>query len=331
MASINFTGTDYLGISQDVKFREFLNEGFEIYGNNFGGSRLSGTYSELFFEAESRLAQISGAESAVTFSSGTLAGLSLKKVLDSKATFIYAPDTHPALSPENLDNIDFKQWQHKLVKNFSKKGNSLIILSNSLNALKSLKYDFSWTETIAEKRKVILVVDDSHGFGVLGENGKGVFCELPSHPNIEKIVISSLNKAWGVPGGAILASEKIIETLKQTDLFGGASPIIPAYLYAFLNFEKKYYQNRRKLRNNLNFFIDKLTQKQHFTFFENFPVFSTQYHNLPDIMKKHNVQISAFNYPTPKDERYTRIVITEKHTEKELLLCINAVNSFFGG
>ncbi len=322
-----FKGTDYLGITKNQEYRAYLIEGLSKYGSSFGGSRLSGSFADLYHAAENRLAEISGSEAALTFSSGTLSGLAIIEILDKNKQFIYAPDTHPALSvPENnYQNLSFAYWKNILLEKYAKTDKPIVILSNSLNPLNVEKYEFSWVKELAVNKKIILIIDDSHGFGILGKEGGGVFSQLPDNDNIEKIVISSLGKAWGLPGGVVLASKKIIYKLRTSSLFGGASPIIPAYLSAFLKSTQIYTHNRKRLKNNIHFFIKHLSDKNQFKFFADFPVFSTQNHALYDLLLSHNIEISAFNYPSPDAERYTRIVLSALHSEKDIIELYKAI------
>ncbi len=318
-----FKGTDYLGITQNEEFRNYLIEGLSKYGSSFGGSRLSGSFADLYFAAEKRLSVTAKAEAALTFTSGTLSGMAVLNILDKDKEFIYAPDVHPALSPpKHSKNISFDLWKTKIIEKVKKEKKPLIILSNSVNPLLVKKYNFDWINQLAEQTSVTLIIDDSHGFGVLGKEGAGIYNELPDKENIERIVISSLGKAWGLPGGIVLASEKIINKLKTSSLFGGASPMVPAYLHAFLKSEHIYTQNRKILKNNIDLFLRNIQDKFQFSYFNDFPVFSTQNHKLYNILLKQNIEISAFNYPSPDADRYTRIVLNATHSEKDILkLC----------
>ncbi|MCF6240032.1 MAG: aminotransferase class I/II-fold pyridoxal phosphate-dependent enzyme [Bacteroidales bacterium] len=320
-----FKGTDYLGMTKNREFREYLHEGFLKYGSSFGGSRLSGSFADLYHEAENRLSKISGTEAALTFSSGTLAGLAAINILDKNQECIYAPDVHPALAPPaHLKTISFDLWKSNLIKKVKSDKKPLVILSNSLNPLKLEKYDFSWLHELAEEVAITLIIDDSHGYGVLGKDGSGIYNQLPNADNIEKIVVSSLGKAWAVPGGVVLSSKKIIDKLRTSSLFGGASPVIPAYLYAFLNAQALYAQNRKRLKNNIHLFLENLSAQ--LNYIPGFPVFSTLNHSFYDLLLKQGIEISAFNYPSPDSDRYTRIVLTSSHTEKEILKLCKAIN-----
>ncbi len=131
------------------------------------------------------MAQISGAEAALSFSSGTLAGLALINNLNTEHKLIYAPDVHPALSSpkQQQTNLSFDEWMTQIYKTYKNNTNNLTILSNSLNPLNVEKYDFLFLKEIAENKKITLIIDDSHGFGVLGKNGRGIYKNLPNHKN----------------------------------------------------------------------------------------------------------------------------------------------------
>ncbi|MGV3588073.1 MAG: hypothetical protein ACO1OF_13795 [Adhaeribacter sp.] len=92
-----FSGTSYLGMSRNQKFQALLQEGFRQYGLNYSSSRLSNVQLAVFAETENYLATYTGAEAALTISSGLLAGQLVVQALAGSGTFIYAPRTHPAL------------------------------------------------------------------------------------------------------------------------------------------------------------------------------------------------------------------------------------------
>lgn len=327
---LSFKGTDYLSITKNKAFRQLLNNGFKKLGSSFGGSRLSGNFAALYEEAENRLAKIAGAESAVSFSSGTLAGLALIKQLVNY-DLVYSPDAHPAIQQDSKlqTNVSFDGWVDSLVKNQTKSDKRVTVLSNSLNALKCEEYHFSWLDEIAKCKKITVVIDDSHGFGLLGKKGAGIYSELPNSENIEKIVISSLGKAWGIPGGVVLGSKAIINKLKSSSLFGGGSPVIPAYFNAFLQAADIYEQNRKTLKRNIEYFTQQLEKPEMFRSFVGFPAFYTKHHEVYDYLKKENIEISSFNYPSPKDDKYTRVVLNAGSSLEEIKVLCNLLNRFY--
>ena len=119
--------------------------------------------------------------------------------------------------------------------------------------------------------------------------------------NITLIVIASLAKAVGIPGGVILSDKKTIASIRQNPLFVGASPIVPAYLFAFLQTQQTYSDARRILSKNIQQFKTHIETLPHLgtKFLPNYPVFFTEKQGLFDDLFAQNIMISSFAYPKP--------------------------------
>ena len=141
-------------------------------------------------------------------------------------------------------------------------------------------------------------------------------------PNFKIIVIASLAKALGIPGGVILSNKKTIEAIRKNPVFVGASPIVPAYLFAFLNAQNVYTEARGRLLNNILFFKNQLKKQQVsvdlFKYLPNYPIFHTTDNRLYDFLFKHKILISSFSYPNPNSPPITRIVLSALHTEGDI-------------
>ena len=230
-----FSGTSYLGMSRNEIFQELLREGLARYGANFGGSRLGNIRFAVFEEAEIWLAGFAGAEAGLTVSSGTLAGRLLVEHFRGKASLYFAPGTHPALWGEgNYFQGTFESWVGYIMQEAARGQGPMVLFANSVDPLLVRKNAFEWLQQFPPGRPATVVVDDSHGFGVCGANGSGVWKELEAPDNVEAVVISSLGKAMGIPGGLILSSRAWIQQIWHSPFFGGASPAPPAFLYAML-------------------------------------------------------------------------------------------------
>jgi len=330
------SGTSYLGISCNKAFRQCLLEDMERYGTNYSSSRNSNLQLQVFGEAENYLAAYTGAEAALTMSSGYLAGQVVVQLLKSEGRFIYAPGTHPAVWRSMADapdgTITYAEWVKRLLEESPRLPDQhLIFICNSLDPLKVQNYDFGWVAALPENKQITLVVDDSHGFGVTGEDGAGVYRQLQqlqSIRSIRLIVVSSFGKAFGIPAGLILADRPFIEQLKSSPYFGGASPAVPAYLYAFLRSKSIFAEARQKLFANISYFRQWLTRPELFSFFENYPVFYTSSEALCPYLLQHQVFISSFRYPTPADAPITRVILNSLHTPEDLNRLATLINQF---
>lgn len=326
-----FSGTSYLGMARNEAFQKHLLEGMRLYGSNYSSSRISNLKLQIFEESEAYLAQFTGAEAALTMSSGFLTGQMAVRLLENKGRFLYAPRTHPALWRTQADFYDgpFNTWVARLPETIGTfPENDLILITNSLDPLLAQPYDFSWVAHLPAAKNITLIVDDSHGFGVLGKEGAGIFSQLQPYANIRLLVLSSLGKAFGIPGGVILGKKETIDQFKANPFFGGSSPVIPAYLYAFLQSKAIYQQERERLFQNIQLFTSRIAGLSIFDYFSRYPVYYTRRHPLCAYLKDNGVLISSFPYPSPQDELITRVIISSLHMEEDIHRLAKLIEEF---
>ena len=323
-----FSGTSYLGMNTHPDFQALILEGMRLFGTNYGGSRLSNLKFEIYERTENYLAQLCSMEAALTCSSGTLAGQILSQYLSQHYQLVYAPKTHPALSRNQLqkERNTEQHWKEVIIEETHKNNKTFAILCNAIDPLYLQAKDFSWLEQLPKNKKTILVLDDSHGMGILGKQGEGIISQIHIPPQVEVIISASLAKAFAIPGGVILGAEKHIEALKKQPLFGGASPIIPAYLHAFLNAGILYQEQLSKIELNIQQFVSGLQNDSHFRFLSNYPVFYTANQELADQLKQKGILISSFPYPTKNSPCINRIVLNAAHTQKDIADLVDALN-----
>jgi 8-amino-7-oxononanoate synthase len=327
-----FSGTSYLGMARNEAFTAHLQEGLKLYGSNYSSSRLSNVQLAIFAETENYLAAYTGAEAALTLSSGFMAGQLVVRTLAGTGTFLYGPGTHPALwlEPPTANNLTFEEWVPQLpVLINAASTEKIYILFNSLDPLRAKKHPLNWLPLLWNSGKnITLIVDDSHGFGVTGPEGAGIYQEIALPPNIRKVVISSLGKALGIPGGVVLAEEETIKMLKKSSFFGGGSPVVPAYLYAFLKSPEIYKQARTQLLANIQSFTSQLHNPELFCSFPDYPVFYIAHNQLYQYLLSQDILISHFPYPTPADSPITRVILNSLHTPLDIATLAAAINKF---
>lgn len=328
-----FSGTSYLGIPRNEEFRANLTEAMARYGTNYASTRISNLQLRVYEEAEGYLAQFTGAEAALTMSSGFLAGQLAVRLLQGSGCFLHAPRTHPALwlSPADFTDQPYEAWVRQMQEEIpGRSEDHLILVCNSLDPLQVRQYHFDWVANLGTAKKITLLVDDSHGFGVTGPAGAGIFLELTSLPNVEVVVVTSFGKAFGIPGGIILGREQLIRQLKENPFFGGASPIIPAYLEAFLRSGRLFSEAREKLFANIARFRSILIDPGTFTALPDYPVFYSPQSGLCPYLLSHRILISSFPYPTPADEHITRVILNSLHTPEDIEQLAHLVNHYEG-
>ncbi|RDV15348.1 pyridoxal phosphate-dependent aminotransferase family protein [Pontibacter diazotrophicus] len=328
-----YSGTSYLGISCNEAFRQCLVEGMRQYGTNYSSSRRSNLRLKVYEEAESYLAAYTGAEAALTMSSGFLAGQTLVQTLQGSGRFLYAPGTHPAVwrSPKDAPNTthEFEEWVDWLLQEvLAMPEHHIVLVCNSLDPLQARNYSFNWLTSLPPEKQFTLIIDDSHGFGVTGAGGAGIYSQLPQMPHVRLIVVSSFGKAFGIPAGVILGERQLIAALTASPYFGGASPAVPSYLFAFNHCEEVFAEARQKLFYNIAYFRERLERPEMFNFFDHYPVFSTHREDLCAYLQHHHVLISSFRYPTPAHEPITRVILNSLHTSQDLQRLTDLINDF---
>ncbi len=318
--NLSFSGTAYLEIPANEKFRKLVFDGINLYGTNFGASRNNSDTPDIFEKAEAEAAKRSGAEDAIVVSSGYLAAqLVVQYYLDGHK-LIYAPDTHPALwiGKPNPPKEKFNEWIVKTVREVNNTDEPVFLITNSLNNLVPEIYKFDWLNQLRTEKKVTVLIDDSHGLGITGDNGEGIYSRLPELPHVEVIVIASMAKGLGIDAGLVLSKRKIADKLRSSPVYAGASPPSPANLYAYLNADEIYAEELEKLKFNIKFFNSLIDGRPGVTYVDDFPVYLI-HESLPSgHLLANGIKISSFAYPDPKGKALNRVVLNSGHTEEDM-------------
>jgi len=316
-----FGGTSYLGLQTDPEFQRIFVNNVQKYGTDYGASRKSNVRLSVFEKAEDYLANFVGSEKCITMSSGYLAAqLLVQSLSTTEYKLFYAPHTHTALHlPKTRPYTTFTSLNIALREHLRTKNKTIpVVLLDSIDFSGCNYPDFKELRELPLDQ-LVLVVDDSHGIGVVGSKGKGVFKKLQTLGAKELIVCCSLGKAFGVQGGAIFGRQERIKMLMETDFFGSASPASPAGMATLLDSETLFLKRWEKLRGNTTLFTNNLKQLESFLFMKDYPVFSFADQNLSDYLEKNAIITTNFSYPSDGDTTKSRIVLGAQHNEQDIL------------
>jgi 7-keto-8-aminopelargonate synthetase-like enzyme len=326
---ISFSGTAYLGMPFNKCFRKLVLAGMELYGINHGASRNNNITLDVFSKAETAAAKRYLAQDSIIVSSGYLAAQLVIQNYYKSHQLIYAPDSHPALHIGNptISKQNYDDWIEETLKIVnSSNGKPILIISTALNNLEPNIFNFSWVSRIEEGASAVILVDDSHSLGIIGQNGEGTYAKIPNLPHIQKIVISSMAKALGIDAGIILASSAIIQDLRKSAIYAGSSPPSPGLLYAYVHSEDTHIAELVKLRKNINHFVGLLNSPTGLSFVPELPVFLIKDQVLAEGLLKRGLKISSFPYPDPQGKKLNRIVLSSAHKFDEIVLLANLIN-----
>ena len=320
-------------MGHNEELRRHIHAATETFGNHFGSSRNNSLRLDIYEEAEIQLADFLQTESTSIVSSGMWAGQLLMKVIEhiadghcnsNRFTYHYAPGVHPALWGNAFQRTEanWQEWAEQTVKkiNDSTYGTIHLICSDAVGSPMVSAFDFSVFNALKNPSEVWLIVDESHSLAVLGTDGKGISAQLSEAILPQTIFVSSLNKALGIPAGAIWGAKRVIDTLRKSPWYAGASPPAPAYAYALkaLLRDDVYGQQRARLLNNIASFAQQIGSTPLFESIAGYPVFCSSNAALFDHLLANGIMASCFPYPSPADEPVTRVALSSLHQKEDL-------------
>lgn len=325
-----FGGTSYLGLQTDPEFQNIFIKNIKKYGTNYGASRNSNIRLKVFDKAETLLARIVGCEAAITLSSGYLAGQFIAQHFNKpEYRLYYAPNTHSAL----YNNYNKPEETFDDLKKAIRTQLSATEAIVPVVFLDSIDYDgcnFPEFNRLDELPldKIILIADDSHGIGIIGENGEGVFKSLQKFNPKELIVCCSLGKSYGIQAGAVMGSFTRIKQLRKTAFFGGASPAAPSSIGTFLDSQSIYDSKREQLLINMTNFEKWVQFDPFFNSIQGHPAYAFHDEKLSGYLENNGFILTNFNYPEESTSVMSRIVISSNHVEHDIKLISQAINTY---
>jgi len=219
---IAFCSNDYLGLAADPRLAAAAKTGIDRYGVGAGASHLILGHSAAHHELEDALAAFVRQPRALLFSTGYMANLGAVSALAGRGDAVFADRlNHASLNDAALvSRAAFKRYAHgdlealeRLLKATPARRRLVIT-----DAVFSMDGDLAPVPALLElcaRHDAYLLVDDAHGFGVLGTQGRGTL----AHFGIDServIYMATLGKAAGVAGAFIAGSAALIDTLVET-------------------------------------------------------------------------------------------------------------------
>jgi 8-amino-7-oxononanoate synthase len=317
-----FSGFSYLGLHALPAFKELLKQGIDEYGTTFISSRIANTRLHLYEELEHALAVLQQQQAAATFSSGFLASQAAVQYAATKGQLLYAPSAHPALwtGQPVIPKEDWATWAAATVEKINAHpDHSFVVVADSVNPLTSTINDFSWLQDV--QQQVLVLIDDAHGIGVIGKEGNGIVQTLPQHPPVRYLLSASLAKAYSAQGGVISGHAADIAAIKKLPLFTGATPMMPANAWAFLQSFSLHQTQRKLLKEHISYFAALTGNIGYLHNPFQLPIFLLKDSaGIEKYLLEHDIMISSFGYPNPDSPPVNRIIVSAHHSEEELYI-----------
>ena len=237
---LSFCSNDYLGLANHPRLIEALKEGAGRFGVGSGAAHLVTGHSYAHQALEEDLAAFTGRPRALLFSTGYMANLGVVSALAGRGDCVFEDRLNHAslIDAAALSHARLIRYPHNDTLKLQKKMSAVtkgvrLIASDAVFSMDGDCAPVAGLARLATDNDAWLLVDDAHGFGVLGENGRGWFLDQLSEVPDNALLMATLGKGLGTFGAFVAGSEDLIETLIQqarTFIYTTAPP--PAIAWA---------------------------------------------------------------------------------------------------
>lgn len=228
-----FASNDYLGLANHPALVAGARSGLDRFGVGAGASALITGHTSLNEQLETELAEFVGIPRALHFATGYMANLGIIPALVGQGDIIFSDRLNHACIIDGArlsgaefrvyPHNDFARLEHLLAKNACPRP---LIVTDGVFSMDGDSAPLPELLALSEKYDAWLLVDDAHGFGVLGPEGRGSVAHFGlASPRL--LYMATLGKAAGVSGAFVAGHETVIEWLQQrarTYVFSTASP-----------------------------------------------------------------------------------------------------------
>jgi glycine C-acetyltransferase len=339
-----FGSNNYLGLANHPHVHEKVKECINQYGVGIGGPPLLNGYTRLCRSLEERLAAMKKKEDAIIFSSGYSANIGIITSLVNKDDLIlYDELSHASLvDGVTMNRKKAMRFRHNDVENLSqllqRYGNhSHRDTFVSVEGVYSMDGDIAQLDEIVpvcKKHHTILILDDAHGTGVMGEKGYGTAEHFDVDDGID-IAMGTFSKAFAVTGGFVCASKPLIDYLRffaRSYMFSAAlSPMVLAAVHAALDVVEREPHRRKQLSDNIQYLTKNLNSIG-FDIHPETPIFVLPVPEYMEIRKaayqfhQRGIFLNAVEYPAvPQHLQRFRVSLMSNHTKEDMDRLITAI------
>ncbi|MDX8391652.1 MAG: 8-amino-7-oxononanoate synthase [Mariprofundaceae bacterium] len=221
---MNFSGNDYLGLGFHPDVCRAAVAAVESDGTGSGASRLVSGDAPLMHRLEHELAAWKGFEAALLVGSGMLANMGVLPALADRHSVLFCDRLNHAslvdgarLSASKVlryAHLDMESLELSMQKQVDK-GKRAIIVSDGVFSMDGDCADVGGLLEMAEKYDALVLLDDAHGFGTVGKDGRGLSAQAAACGHARLVEIGTCGKALGSYGAFILGTTEMVDGLRQ--------------------------------------------------------------------------------------------------------------------
>ena len=214
---------NYLGLTHDPRVIAAAQAAIEKYGSACTGSRFLNGNTDLHDRIEVKLAELTGKEAGLVFSTGFQTNLGVIATLVGRTDFVYIDKLDHASIVDGCflsagDTVRFRHGdlddlEAKLARGNRNGGGKLIVV-DGVFSMEGDIVDLPRLVELCAQYDARLVVDDAHSIGVLGETGAGTAEHFGLTPQVD-LIVGTFSKSFASIGGFVTGEREVIEYLKH--------------------------------------------------------------------------------------------------------------------
>jgi 8-amino-7-oxononanoate synthase len=220
---LSFCSNDYLGLANHPEIKQAFVDAVAVYGVGSGAAHLVNGHSRLHERCEQRLAEFSGRDRALLFSTGYMANIAIASALLGRNDLIYQDKLNHAslIDSAKLSDAKLIRYRHNDLRQLEellcdgRRDHRRLVMTDAVFSMDGDCADVDTLSRISAEHGAWAMVDDAHGFGVLGARGAGLLEREGLNQQQVPVLMATLGKAVGTAGAFVAGSEVLIETLIQ--------------------------------------------------------------------------------------------------------------------
>lgn len=263
---LSFCSNDYLGLAADPRLIEAFEKGARQWGVGSGAAHLISGHSAAHHAFEEELADFVGAPRALLFSTGYMANIGVMAGLLGRGDSVVQDRLNHAslIDGAHLSGARLKRYQHADVGSLRQQlqgaEGRVLIASDGVFSMDGDVAPIRELVQSAADSRAALMIDDAHGIGVMGPQGRGSVAAAGMTLDQVPIYMATLGKGLGVAGAFVAGSEALIETLIQQARSYVYTTAMPAALAEAGRVALRIAQEEQWRRDRLNELIARFRQ-----------------------------------------------------------------------
>ncbi|MFY9355861.1 MAG: glycine C-acetyltransferase [Bacillota bacterium] len=340
---LNLCSNNYLGFANNAELREASKKAVDEYGVGPGAVRTIAGTQAVHLELERKLASFKHAEACIVLQGGFVANLAVIPTITGDGDIIFSDELNHAsiIDGCRLSKARVVRYAHNDAADLRKKieenkdsARRMLVVTDGVFSMDGDIAPLPDIVDVADEYGAIVMVDDAHGEGVLGDSGRGIVNHFKLEGRVD-IEVGTLSKAFGVMGGYVTGSQTLIDYLKQRGrpfLFGtGITAADTAAAIAAVDVLTRSDELVRRLWDNAKYFQNKLKDA-------GFDIGGTETPITPVMLGEEkiasafsrklfdeNIFAQAISYPTvPKGKARIRCMLSAAHEKEDLDFAVDA-------